>query len=189
MPMDFLFHFIVPALNPRSYLLGKDGGWGVLRNSSYHLVFFFFFFSIPEFLSYGFALFNRVSLGFPFLLLFFLFSFRRKRREGKTFEERILISLINLHTRIYEFLLCRVESMAERFIFLFRCKNCFFFFLHINLAFHKAQVSPPKFLSIDQQSDRRYFFPFHPFLFFRPKIHEFSTNQRIVKAVGAALLS
>lgn len=131
--MDFLFHFIVPALNPRSYLLGKDGGWGVLRNSSYHLVFFFFFFSIPEFLSYGFALFNRVSLGFPFLLLFFLFSFRRKRREGKTSEERILISLINLHTRIYEFLLCRVESrngMAERFIFLFRCKNCFFFSPH-----------------------------------------------------------
>lgn len=74
-------------------------------------------------------------------------------------------------------------------LFFYFAVKIVFFFLHINLAFHKAQVSPPKFLSIDQQSDRRYFFPFHPFLFFRPKIHEFSTNQRIVKAVGAALLS
>lgn len=53
--------------------------------------------------------------------------------------------------------------------------------------FTKRKFRPffPKFLFVDH--DRRFFPPFSSssFFFFRPKIHEFPTNQRIVKRWGA----
>lgn len=124
---------------------GKDRRGWILRATKFvlpprdvffPLFLFLLFFSIFPFL-YGFALFNRVSLGFPFLLLllFSFFSFQRRegrsriaRMKGKTSEERTPDLSPDKSTYIYThrytvelLLVSKVESQEQEknFILLF----------------------------------------------------------------------
>lgn len=172
---------------------GKDRRGWILRATKFvlpprdvffPLFLFLLFFSIFPFL-YGFALFNRVSLGFPFLLLLFsFFSFQRRegrsriaRMKGKTSEERTPDLSPDKSTYIYThrytvelLLVSKVESQEQEKNFILLFHPLFLFF---NLAFHGvSKFSFPKFLFIDRNRS------FLLLLFFsRLKIHEFSTNQ------------
>ena len=161
--------FIVPALNSRRASCfpsvarerqGRDCSiYLELRNSSYHLVVFFPLFLLLFYpgVSHGFALFNRVSLGYlpfpPLLLLLLLLLFKEEKEDqesqGKTSQERILISLINLHTREFPLSFVSNHGMEWQrgiYFFISFCKTVFFSFPFSPtptpcLAFHKAQVS------------------------------------------------
>lgn len=206
--------FIVPALNSRRASCfpsvarerqGRDCSiYLELRNSSYHLVVFFPLFLLLFYpgVSHGFALFNRVSLGYlpfpPPLLLLLLFKEKKEDQEsqGKTSQERILISLINLHTREFPLSFVSNHGMEWQrgiYFFISFCKTVFFsfpFFPHVDPVPRVSQSASFVLFSRNFYSSitiERFFPPFSSssFFFFRPKIHEFPTNQRIVKRWGA----
>ena len=176
--------FIVPASKAcfPSVFPGKDraGFFDTSfeqRNSSYHLWWYSFSLLFYPTVSHGFALFNLVSLGSVPLL--FLPSFQRREGRSRIGEEKLLSraypDLSDKSTYIHVSFFFRLYWITERYLFFYFifCKTVFSSFSILCLA--KFFFRSSKFLFVD-----RWFF----FFSFRPKIHEFSTNQRIVKRWG-----
>lgn len=173
--------FIVPASKAcfPSVFPGKDRGDSLIRLSSNEIRLttsggiLFPFFSIPQFPT---GLLYLTSY-LPDLFLFFSFPFLQ-RREGRSRigEEKLLSraypDLSDKSTYIHVSFFFRLYWITERYLFFYFifCKTVFSSF-SILQCLAKFFFRSSKFLF-----DRWFFF-----FSFRPKIHEFSTNQRIVK--------